>query len=299
MKNVNFRERTFRMLPPIKCPDPLIDVGTLYAVGNEPTCDEAVIQEIKQTFRDLIFGIISFQEAKSVLQRLIGSTQSVEKVWEIIHVSDTPLPEAENFQQPPGKKTKTWSDLEDMRLIHAITKRGLQDWTYISKFVGNSRTRAQCSQRWHRTLNPVISKESWNTEDDQKLMELVQIYGTHTWTKVSASLKNRTDVQCRYRWQLLTKKELGCEQKTAKENTNPIVKKSNLLPLPIPQFDEALFSQESNGTSPDLTESDTSQGKEENQGEQNQIMEWNQIFSYQAAMFEAFQLPDIGQITLM
>ena len=43
-------------------------------------------------------------------------------------------------------------------------------------------------------------KRTWNAEEDQKLIELVQIKGPQYWNNIAESLENRTGKQCRERW---------------------------------------------------------------------------------------------------
>lgn len=118
----------------------------------------------------------------------------------------------------PGKKTRPWTQTDDNRLLAGILKYGIDNWTQISKFVGNGRTKPQCSQRYSRALNPKISKEMWTADEDKKLLELITKYGDKRWTIISESLGNRTDVQCRYRYkQLLKKKSASSSSSSAAE----------------------------------------------------------------------------------
>jgi hypothetical protein len=79
------------------------------------------------------------------------------------------------------------------------------DWRAIAHFVGNSRTKSQCRQRWTRGLDPNINKTKWTPEQDSRLLMIVQIFGSKSWSKVSGELGNRCDVQCRYRYKQLIK----------------------------------------------------------------------------------------------
>ena len=49
-------------------------------------------------------------------------------------------------------------------------------------------------------LNNKTKKRSWNTEEDQKLIELVQIHGPQQWNSIAEQLNQRTGKQCRERW---------------------------------------------------------------------------------------------------
>ena len=92
-----------------------------------------------------------------------------------------------------------------MRLITAVHLHGPTKWIQISEFVGGGRTRSQCSQRWNRGLNPMISKSPWNLDEEKLLLALVHKYGLKSWKKIANELQNRSDVQCRYHFSQIQK----------------------------------------------------------------------------------------------
>ena len=49
-------------------------------------------------------------------------------------------------------------------------------------------------------LNSKTKKRSWNIDEDQKLIELVQIHGPQQWNSIAEKLNLRTGKQCRERW---------------------------------------------------------------------------------------------------
>ena len=103
------------------------------------------------------------------------------------------------------RRLNPWSHIEDIRLYAGITKYGLDNWLAISKFVGNGRTRAQCSQRWNRCLDPHLKKCRWTEAEEEKLQELIKKHGLKAWTLISQNLGNRSDVQCRYHYNQMKK----------------------------------------------------------------------------------------------
>nr|AGM32435.1 Myb-like DNA-binding domain containing protein [Coptotermes formosanus] len=129
---------------------------------------------------------------------LICPRKPAEMLGEILSVTDSPIPNPVD-----SKKVRSWTKTEDVRLLAGMLRFGQESWTSIANFVGNSRNRAQCSQRWNRGLNPRISKEIWLPEEDIYLYQLVQAFGSKSWTKISSRMNHRSDVQCRYRWNLL------------------------------------------------------------------------------------------------
>ncbi|OHS96330.1 Myb-like DNA-binding domain containing protein [Tritrichomonas foetus] len=123
-----------------------------------------------------------------------------------------------SFGKEKGNKNRAarhWTAEEDDRLLSSILKYGLSSWHNVSKFVGNNRSKAQCSQRWSRGLDPTIFKGPWSEDDDKHLIELIHTYGDKAWKKIASCMGNRSDAQCKYRYTLLTRGKLG---KTCKDN---------------------------------------------------------------------------------
>lgn len=115
----------------------------------------------------------------------------------------------------PGyrKKARRWTKEEDDRLAAAVQVHGTENWPLVATYVGGDRTRSQCSQRWHRCIDPKIEKCNWSREEEQKLIEAVQSHGNKAWTRIAAEMGNRSDVQCRFRYKFLLKKakEMGTD----------------------------------------------------------------------------------------
>jgi hypothetical protein len=103
--------------------------------------------------------------------------------------------------------SRPWSTYEEQRLFAAIHRFGVADWCSIAAFVGNSRTKSQCCQRWTRGLDPHIDRAKWTREQDAQLVMLAQVYGDKSWSKISYHLGNRCDLQCRSRYKQIKKDE--------------------------------------------------------------------------------------------
>lgn len=173
-------------------------------LSEVPMFDQIAIKKILYEF---ITGAISYQEAKDQTLKILPTADIIDKLSSLLTVDNHPIPEGRKHDlAEKGKKIKSWSSIEDQRLLAGIHKYGCDDWSNISRFVGAGRTRGQCSQRWLRSLNPLINKNPWTQEEDIKLMDTVNNIGDHSWTKVASILVGRTDVQCRYRYQLIAKK---------------------------------------------------------------------------------------------
>lgn len=186
-------------------------------------CDEILMgvssdktQSMKDVLSNFITNHLDYQQAKAQSIAICGTYGPVDKLVDFMDVPDEPTSSpCYDLTMGNAKKTKAWSAYEDRRLISAMHRFGSTDWTKISEFVGNGRNRNQCSQRWMRSLNPIINKNQWSTDEDVRLINAVTRFGDRSWTKVAAEIQGRTDVQCRYRYQIIGKKyprALGIEQ---------------------------------------------------------------------------------------
>ncbi|KAJ8369557.1 hypothetical protein SKAU_G00095850 [Synaphobranchus kaupii] len=117
-------------------------------------------------------------------------------------------------QRESGKVSVKWTREEDENLKTLVHNLGQNDWKSIGSFLPG-RTEYQCQYRWARVLNPDLVKGPWTKEEDDKVIELVNKYGTKQWTMVARHLKGRLGKQCRERWH---------------NHLNPDVKKSSWTP---------------------------------------------------------------------
>ncbi|OHS93120.1 Myb-like DNA-binding domain containing protein [Tritrichomonas foetus] len=161
-------------------------------------------ERLSRTITNYLLQNIPFEEALNIFTEECGHTETVYKLREIVEVDPNPIP-SDDDPEAAHKKSRSWSQNEDIRLLAGIYRYGLDNWSSIAVFVGNNRTRAQCAQRWSRGLNPRISKDSWTHEDETKLINYVNQFGEKSWTKIAALIGNRSDVQCRYHYNQITK----------------------------------------------------------------------------------------------
>lgn len=145
------------------------------------------------------------------------------------------------------KKARPWTAEEDQRLTNAINANGTENWPLVATLVGGDRTRSQCSQRWHRVLDPKISKCNWSREEEQKLLNAVQEYGNKAWTRIATEMGNRSDVQCRFRYKFLLKKatenqtEIG-PISASQDTLNQVSQSVNISQLQLGQYNNILPS---------------------------------------------------------
>jgi hypothetical protein len=161
---------------------------------------------VRNLFQSYINDRIPFPVCLANLNPYIGATQALQKLDNILRTPEAPIPLGVQIARVTAK-TRPWSAYEDQRLLSGIHRFGLQDWQAVSIFVGNGRSKSQCSQRWLRGLDPKISKFQWSEDQDARLLELIAIHGEKNWTRVSTELGNRCDIQCRYRFKQLQKQD--------------------------------------------------------------------------------------------
>ncbi|EAX93921.1 Myb-like DNA-binding domain containing protein [Trichomonas vaginalis G3] len=193
------------MNPPFK---PLLSIGVSYIVDTCPQVAPNVLQYLQTILDGYIEGKISQYNAAAEYTKYIGTSLPLQKVTRILTVSPQPLKSIKEYPAEAQsfllmKKTRSWSEIEDIRLIAGIHKYGLDSWGTIACFVGNSRTKAQCCQRWTRGLDPRITKMHWTPKEDAALLASISKHGIKSWTKVSNDIPSRSDVQCRYRYHQL------------------------------------------------------------------------------------------------
>nr|XP_061814549.1 myb-related protein B-like [Nerophis lumbriciformis] len=125
------------------------------------------------------------------------------------HHPDTDSDVAEH--RDGGKVKVKWTQEEDDKLKTLVQNLGQYDWKNVAFHMEN-RTEHQCQHRWFKVLDPELIKGPWTKEEDDKVIELVNLYGNKQWAVVAKHLKGRVGKQCRERWH---------------NHLNPSVKKSS------------------------------------------------------------------------
>jgi len=93
-----------------------------------------------------------------------------------------------------------WCKAESQMLIRLVHENGDKSWKRIAEQLGGGKTGAQCAQHWKRVLSPQIRKGSWDDQEEELLLALVERYG-QSWKNIAGEIKTRTDIQCRYQYQ--------------------------------------------------------------------------------------------------
>jgi hypothetical protein len=112
----------------------------------------------------------------------------------------------------PQIKRGRWSSDEDELLRQAVQPFIQSGSTRINwstvKLSVPGRTDVQCRERWVNILDPSVSAAPFTPAEDRKLLEMVELYGTGNWSKISQELgRSRTDNQLWRRWKQISKKK--------------------------------------------------------------------------------------------
>jgi hypothetical protein len=178
----------------------LLDLALSYVQARTPELtDVLVLDVIRGAFEAYIAGGPS-APVSTLLTLYANTTYPLDRVSAILQTPDDPLPARSEIGPPAAgrRKPRPWTPVEDERLLAAVHRYGVDNWTTVAEFVGSGRLRAQCAQRWLRGLDPRILKAHWTIDDEKRLLDLVRSHGVHGWTNIAAALGNRSDVQCRY-----------------------------------------------------------------------------------------------------
>ena len=220
---------------------PILDVAMSYTRHSSPHFDDQeVLDQVREAFRALIYANGPREPVAELLERHFGTSQPLKKIEAILQAPDTPPPTpriepAAESANSLRKKTRPWSTNEDIRLLAGIHRFGVDNWVSVAKFVGNGRSRAQCSQRWVRGLDPRISKDQWSPSDEKRLLDLIKANGIKGWTAIAAAMGNRSDVQCRYHYMQMQRDgkfagELAAIGAPEKAHSPPIPLPANPMP---------------------------------------------------------------------
>ena len=173
------------------------------------TVSPADEQRALQVLMARLAGSTTAEQCVQQCLAAIGTADPAQKVNAIIETPTEPIASRQrpDLVNPKSSRSKArnWTVYEDQRLFAGVRKFGLNNWPLVAQFVGNWRTRSQCSQRWFRGLNPSLCKGPWTEQEETKLLQLVNEFGEKSWKRIASVFGNRSDVQCRYHFQQMQK----------------------------------------------------------------------------------------------
>lgn len=103
--------------------------------------------------------------------------------------------------QKPRRRVQRFSEEEDQQLMAQVERFGTNEWTSIAAHMPN-RTSRQCRERWQNYLNPSLHINTWTSDEDARLIEIVESRGPR-WKAVATLFPGRTTNHVKNRYQLL------------------------------------------------------------------------------------------------
>ncbi|KAH0575422.1 Myb-like DNA-binding domain-containing protein [Spironucleus salmonicida] len=98
-------------------------------------------------------------------------------------------------------KILIWSEYENNLLLQSQSGN-VNNWSYASSILKRNnfnRSPHDCEQHWKRVLNPDIQKGRFKEEEDNKLRDLILIYGYKDIPLLSEKMQTRSYLQIRNR----------------------------------------------------------------------------------------------------
>lgn len=96
-----------------------------------------------------------------------------------------------------SQKSK-WTPDEDQMLANAVRECGKGKWSKVANIV-RTKNPKQCMHRFRNKLENT-KRGKWSVDEDSRLLDAVNKFGTKKWCKISESVLTRNDAQCRERY---------------------------------------------------------------------------------------------------
>ncbi|XP_053138349.1 snRNA-activating protein complex subunit 4 isoform X2 [Hemicordylus capensis] len=148
----------------------------------------------------------------------------------------------------PQLKRGAWTPEEDALLLKAVAKYGQREWYKIRTEVPG-RTDLQCRDRYLNSLHYDIKKGKWSEEEERKLVELTEKYGTGRWAKIASELPHRSGSQCLSKWKVLLGYRKNRSRKWAEKKPS---RKRRASPRPVESSSSSGGGSEDSELDPEL-----------------------------------------------
>jgi hypothetical protein len=99
-----------------------------------------------------------------------------------------------------------WTVEEEKELVSVVETLGNNSWAEIAANVPGRKAN-QCSNKWWQMSKKAATttKSAWTVEEENKLVYVVETFGTSSWTKVAVNVPGRNETQCSNKWRRISK----------------------------------------------------------------------------------------------
>ncbi|KAF7297544.1 hypothetical protein MIND_00988600 [Mycena indigotica] len=106
-------------------------------------------------------------------------------------------------QSQTTRERRQWTQEEDALLRQAVDREEPGNptpskWHAIAQHVPQ-RTNKDCRKRWYAKMNSDVVKGGWAPDEDARLLQAINVYGTR-WSLVASMVQTRNSDQCAKRW---------------------------------------------------------------------------------------------------
>lgn len=117
-----------------------------------------------------------------------------------------------------------WDHEEDDRLRRGVEQHGTY-WTMVAEIV-QTRHADQCAKRWYHFLDPNISHEDWDSDEEARLLEAVSVHG-RSWKSISEKeFPNRSPTDIKNRYVIMERKGRLKRRKASTTQCTPVRERS-------------------------------------------------------------------------
>ncbi|ESZ92050.1 hypothetical protein SBOR_7550 [Sclerotinia borealis F-4128] len=136
-----------------------------------------------------------------------------------------------------------WDHEEDDRLRRGVEQHGTY-WTMVADIV-QTRHADQCAKRWYHFLDPNISHEDWDSDEEARLLEAVLVHG-RSWKSISEKeFPNRSPTDIKNRYVIMERKGRLKRRKASTTQCPPVRERSGFDFPKAERLDQGLRTESS------------------------------------------------------
>ncbi|KAF9952358.1 hypothetical protein BGZ72_006333 [Mortierella alpina] len=155
----------------------------------------------------------------------------------------------------PKLKKGAWTEEED-HLLRTGVQMFKGQWSKIAERIPG-RTDDQCAKRWRESLDPLIDRAAWTSEDDILLLQRFEEFGSQ-WQKIALAFPGRPGLHCRNRWRKI-QRSLNHMKRSSKRRSQLGITGDQALLISETQRLEALLDSHNDDLDSDMAQFSTAE----------------------------------------